>query len=77
MNTSEFSPEAKAIRENIESLKQTNLYFENNIRRIRTEIAALQELKAEQATLKDVNERLEAEHNALYRTLDSLKSNTA
>ena len=77
MNTSEFSPEAKAIRENIESLKQTNLYFENNIRRIRAEIAALQELKAEQATLKDVNERLEAEHNALYRTLDCIKSNTA
>ena len=77
MNTAELSPEVKAIRENIESLKQTKLYFENNIRRLRAECAALLELKAEQSTLKDVNERLEAEHNALYRTLDCIKSNTA
>ena len=77
MNNLTLSPEAKTIRENIEGLKQTNHYFSTNIERLKTEIVALQELKAEQSTLKDVNDRLKEEHNALYRTLDSLKSNNA
>ena len=77
MNNLTLSPEAKTIRENIEGLKQTNHYFSTNIERLKTEIATLQELKAEQILLKETNDRLKEEHNALYRTLDSLTSNTA